>query len=152
GDPSKMNVTETDKARRATPRSVLVGDPPKMNVTDKFVLPDQSVMKRRLEVVKLLIEHGANVKATTRQGATPLHVAASKEIVELLIQHGAIVDAQSLNEERLTPLFIATGKHKSVAEALIDHGANVNQRSTSGDTPLLAAARNGNLEVVKLLI
>jgi ankyrin repeat protein len=132
--------------------AVTYGDEAKLNLKDVSILPDKAIMDKRLKVVKLLIERGANVKATTTQGVTPLHKAATKEIAELLIQHGAIVDAQDFSEERLTPLFIATGKHKSVAETLINHGADVNQKTTSGDTPLLLAARNNNLEVVKLLI
>ena len=131
--------------------AVTYGDEAKLNLKDKSILPNEAIMGRRFVVVKLLIERGANVKATTTQGVTPLHMAATNEIAELLIRHGAVVDAQDFTAERLTPLFYATGRHKSVVAALIDHGANMNTKATSGDTPVSRATREGNLEVVELL-
>ena len=44
-----------------------------------------------LEVAKLLIEKGADVKAKHKDGETPLHEAAehnSVEVIELLKKHG----------------------------------------------------------------
>jgi ankyrin repeat protein len=45
-----------------------------------------------LEVVRLLLEHGADVEAKDNDGETALQVAAYKghdEVVELLREHGA---------------------------------------------------------------
>ena len=45
----------------------------------------------------LLVEHGADVKATYRSGATALHLAADLDdgdIVELLLKHGADINAR----------------------------------------------------------
>lgn len=138
----------------ATPlhMAVTYGDVNKLHLKDQSTLPDEVYTQSRLKLVKLLIESGANIRASTIDGATPLHMATTKEIVALLIEHGAIVDAQDFSNERLTPLLMATVRHKSVVEALINHGANVNQKTTSGDAPLLNAVRAKNIEVVELLI
>ena len=43
-------------------------------------------------------------------------------------------------------------RHQSVVQALLDHGADVNARSRRGSSPLLFAARVGNLDALRLLI
>ena len=50
----------------------------------------------RVEVVRVLIEHGADINVGTNRGSTPSHVAArgSVEIVRVLLKHGATVDAE----------------------------------------------------------
>ena len=51
----------------------------------------------KAETVRLLIEHGADVKAPDEAYTTPLHLASSlgvPEIVQLLIDHGADVTVQ----------------------------------------------------------
>jgi ankyrin repeat protein len=50
-----------------------------------------------LEIVKLLLEHGADVNAKTAY-ETALHLAAEKghlEIVKFLLEHGADVNAKT---------------------------------------------------------
>lgn len=39
-----------------------------------------------------------------------------------------------------------------IADLLIKYKADVNKRDSNGDTPLMAACRNGHLEVVELLL
>jgi ankyrin repeat protein len=42
-----------------------------------------------LDIVKVLVEKGANVSAKGKDGRTPIMVAWSKDTVEFLKQHGA---------------------------------------------------------------
>jgi len=63
----------------------------------------------QVEAAKLLIEKGANVNATSNDGATALHGAAffcHTEIVKLLLGKGAVVDAENVRGE--TPLDAVT--------------------------------------------
>ncbi|HCO93843.1 MAG TPA: hypothetical protein DIU00_07830 [Phycisphaerales bacterium] len=56
----------------------------------------------RIEAAKFLIEKGANVNATSNDGATALHAAAffcHTEIVKLLLGEGAVVDAKNIRGE-----------------------------------------------------
>lgn len=150
---ANVNYSFTDDENKTSLyRAASHGDDRNLNSADKLGLPNMEIMGKRLKVVKLLIKRGANVKATTTQGLTALHVAASKEIAETLMKNGALVDAQSFTGGGLTPLFKAVERHKSVAEELINQGANVNQTTSSGDTPLLLAARGKNIGVVELLL
>ncbi len=97
-----------------------------------------AMQSERLNVVRLLIEHGANVDAQSKSLSTPLHVAVVRrnvDIVKLLIEKGANIDAQS--DDGDTPLHDAVWQGCfDLAEVLISNGANVNLRNMFGRTPL----------------
>lgn len=80
-----------------------------------------------IEVMKLLILHGADVNAKD-YGVTALHYAAKYNHIkaaELLISHGADVNAKDYN--KMTALDYATqNDFKEIAELLISNGANIN--------------------------
>ncbi|TET36580.1 MAG: hypothetical protein E3J72_08320 [Planctomycetota bacterium] len=66
-----------------------------------------SVEIRNLQLVKLIIDSGADIdaKSPANRGSTPLHLAAlvgKKEIVEFLIKRGA--DVNATNDDGATPL------------------------------------------------
>ena len=75
-----------------------------------YVNPTMSDTKA--DIVKLLIDHGADVTAQDETWSTPLHLAAycgsSTQTMRLLIEHGADVTAQDRNNK--TPLHSALSK------------------------------------------
>ena len=91
---------------------------------------------------------------TLHQWALHAHV----EAVQLLLDHGA--DINILDNNGRSALEYATGalnwaetsKAEQVVNLLIQAGADVNVKSTLGFTPLMWAARAGNLKITKLLI
>ncbi len=61
------------------------------------------------DAAKLLLDGGANLKATNRDGSTPLHSAAflgRAKVVAVLLEHGALANARSLAGQ--TPLETTT--------------------------------------------
>lgn len=63
----------------------------------------------KVETVRLLIEHGADVTAQDESSLTPLHLASSSgipNIVQLLLEHGALATAQ--DRRRKTPLHLVS--------------------------------------------
>nr|WP_168464179.1 ankyrin repeat domain-containing protein [Wolbachia endosymbiont of Ctenocephalides felis wCfeT] len=133
-----------------------------------------------MEMVKLLIEHNADINAQGRFGFTLAHWAAwigEIEVVKLLMKHGAnlnikdnygntfldIADKQGHKhfiKEYSNELLIQTviGGYREVTEplkvieSLIKSGADVNYRGTHSGTPLCFAANDGKYEMTKLLI
>ncbi|XP_078661470.1 uncharacterized protein LOC144905609 [Branchiostoma floridae x Branchiostoma belcheri] len=82
-------------------------------------------------VVKLLIQHGADVGARDWYSRTALHLASEDGqtgVVELLIQHGADLEARSRNGR--TALHWASQHGQTgIVELLIQHGADVTARN-----------------------
>jgi len=105
-----------------------------------------------------LIEHGADINFSNNQGLTPLMKATAKrdiDIVSLLIKHGADVNSDSYHfgKYSATALDLAVNNNDlTITQLLIQHGADVNKPNNCGITPLMAAAGNGNLKMVKLLV
>lgn len=95
------------------------------------------------ELVTMLLMIGANVDAVGVNGATALHNAAQEghlKCVALLLG-SRTADSRSDASGSL------------VAQAgVAQTGAQLNITDTQGDMPLLAAARSGHFEVVKLLL
>lgn len=113
------------------------------------------------EVAELLILFGANVNAQVKDGQTALLLASyygHLEFVNILLAAGSDVNVRlPVNEEynvsgetALTTALIE--RHSEVAKSLILAGADLNVQSTYGWTPLMRAARNGDIEIVKLLL
>jgi len=73
----------------------------------------------RAEAAKFLIEKGANVNATSNDGATALHGAAffcHPEIVRMLLEKGAVVSAKNIRGE--TPLDAVAGSWSQELEGI----------------------------------
>ena len=110
----------------------------------------------RTEVVKLLLEKGADVNVKQiGTGATALIMASQgghTEVVKLLLEKGADVNAKDNNG--ITALLIASSKGRTeVVKLLLGKGADVNVKTTNdGTTAMWQASQNGHTEVVKLLL
>lgn len=75
------------------------------------------------------------------------------EAVRLLLERGADVRATSRNPMQLQPLHAAVaGRHPHVVRLLAGAGADVDARQHGGWTPLLAAAAHGQEEIVDVLL
>jgi len=107
-----------------------------------------------LPLVKFIIDHGADVNASNKDGATILMLASDagqKDVAALLIDHGANVNAST--EKGWTPLMVASDAgQKDVAALLINHNANVNAATDTGSTSLIHASLYGHRDVAALLI
>jgi len=105
-----------------------------------------------LDVVKLLIENGADVNIFHHN--KPLHNAAMKghiEVAQILLANGADINAKGTGDA--APLHIAVSNNQlAMAKWLLSKGANVNPRAAYGCTPLHSAARRSNVEIGKILL
>ena len=105
------------------------------------------------EKARLLLRHGADVKIASRQGRTPLMVAAMRiggsAIVELMLAKGA--DVQVKDRQGATALSLASrAGDLDTVRVLLGKGAEVNPGD--GRAPLFGASLSQNPAVVQLLL
>jgi len=134
---------------------------------------------RNAAMVEKLLDAGANPNLAPWSGVTPLMTAAntgSADVAALLLARGADGNAAEPRRGQTALMWAIAAGHPDIARLLIEHGANVSARShqyqeenfspmvlegysadvpatpQGGFTPLLFAARVGDLETARLLV
>lgn len=113
-----------------------------------------------LDTIKILLENGAEVNASSEEGAyrTALMVASQYSnklpLFHLLLNHGARIDAEDIFGN--TAFFYACRYNDNfqVVQFLLEQGADINQSNRSKITPLMLATLNATngLPIVTLLL
>lgn len=104
------------------------------------------------ELVRWLVEQGADINATDIYGQTPLHQQAISWCgnIRLFLELGADMEAPDYMGE--TPLHMAAGAFKPQAvRELVEQGGNIHAQNNMGHTPLakaLAHCRNADIETL----
>lgn len=109
----------------------------------------------RSEIVRLLIERGADIEATV-SGKTPLMMAAitgDYDTVTVLAEAGAAQDVRDLNDYGMLA-FHHAARHGNVEalRAFLDLGTDPDVLENSHSTAIMFTAYNGHLEASQLLI
>ena len=118
---------------------------------------DSTAVGRTRGLEELLDGDRELAKAWSRDGFTPLHLAAffgQHEAAKILLQSGAEVNLVARNESiHVTPLHsAAAGSHAAIVKLLLEHGAEPNAAQDGGFTPLHSAAQNDDRESVEALL
>lgn len=159
---------------------LLQENPSLVNAQDEYGTPPLYIAAElwRLEMVRLLLERGADLSLTDRHRDGVLHLLAIRRFdpvlvwrpplppngmhlldeqqqtatAALLVEAGADVNAR--NWRKLTPLHRAVRAGRiGYVRFLLDHGADVNAVDVAGDTPLSRAVTQAErLPVAELLI
>ncbi|MCJ1471194.1 hypothetical protein MMC07_009842, partial [Pseudocyphellaria aurata] len=106
------------------------------------------------QIVKLLLDYGAEVNAQGGQYDTALYAASIEghvQTVKLLIDNGANVNAKGRRNHNSAVKAASARGHEQVVRLLLENGAEVNGEGDRGH-PLYAASSGGHEQVVKLLI
>lgn len=132
-------------------------------------------------MVEILLGAGANPNAKLHSGQTPLMTAARSgnvAVVKALVGRGADVGAKELTHGQTALMWAVANGHAAVVRALVEAGADVQARSDvrprvvhtgnrfgdrnesrgvatidlGGFTPMLFAARQGDLETGRILL
>lgn len=106
------------------------------------------------DMVKFLIEAGADVNAKSHYGATPLSLAAEKghlEITKVLLSHGADINAKDDHGDTALMYAVEFG-HPDAVKLLLDSGSDVTPKDADGETALMVAKRRNDRNIQTLLI
>lgn len=105
------------------------------------------------EIVRVLLDFGADPKIKDRDGDVPLHRAASRSSIEvgkLLINR---TDINIQNNFKATPLhFAAQNKRSEFIVFLLEHGADPQIQNIYGHLPLHFLVEEGDIKTIQLLV
>ena len=114
----------------------------------------RAAWKGHTDVVRYLVEQGADVNAKTDDGDTVLGVAAwegQTDVVRYLVEQGADVNAKT-DKGGWTALHgAAEYGHLAVVRYLVEQGADVNAKNSADWTALAGAVSGGHTEVAAYL-
>lgn len=126
-----------------------------VNLADSFgdTLLCTAAMRGSLDIVQILIDHGADVNLKDSHHGTPLHHASGNghfDVVGLLLDKGASVDV--FDQQDNTPLHTAIKNgYTGVVGVLLEHGADPN---VQGEEELVfqLACSTLSADIVRLLL
>lgn len=113
-----------------------------------------SIMKRNVELMKYLIDHGADLSTMNRFGETAFFRAVFKfnhklEVLKYLIEKGANMNVQDLRGQSV--LMYSIPMSVEVVKFLVDQGCDLSATNDEGDNALTIACFWKRLEVAKIL-
>ncbi len=109
-------------------------------------------IKGNYDVIKYMIEKGADVNLSGQKGRKPLECVFEIKNVKLLLDSGAKINGSRANGFTALMSCINNSSGYKKMEYLLKRGANVNQRTKSKSTALFFAVQSHNLGMVKLLV
>lgn len=125
-------------------------DPNSVDPTGQPVL-HIAAREGNLDVVKALVQAGADIDKRNAVRETPIMLAAitgDTKIVEYLLSKEA-----QINQPGWTPLlYAATNGHVEVIKLLIENHAYIDSSAPNGSTPLMMAVRGGHITAAQLLL
>lgn len=111
----------------------------------------KATQKENYQVVKFLIDNGADVNYRNEYGFTALMMYPTLNVAKLLVENGADVNART--NTCWTPLmYVTLERFNPTAMYLIEKGANVNARTNDNHTVLIEATWRCNPQLVSTLI
>ncbi|XP_059162586.1 ankyrin repeat domain-containing protein 17-like [Physella acuta] len=140
--------------------NVLLQNGANVNVEDKAGNTPLMVASKKLdkkEVMRALLQAGADINKRNNNGDSALHFATNGESIEsakVLLEFKADINLKNYIGQ--TPLFSSLPRsYMQMIEFMLENNANVNDADTKGNTPLLfvcSSKFNNRVKVVRLLI
>jgi ankyrin repeat protein len=108
-----------------------------------------------LGMVQKLLSVGANPNKSQTSGLTPLMIVARTghlQILHALLKSGAEVNAATAKTKNTALMWAVADGHPDVVAALLEARADVHASTAKGWTPLMMAARRGDVGMAKTLL
>lgn len=128
----------------------------KLCMNDCNALSFAIINKLSLDIIKLLVENGANISAHNDKCTTPLMFASlyynDSHLIDYLVEKGAQVN--EINSLKCCPLLISScNPSLDIMKTLIRHGANLNERGQGGLTIIMLIVEMGHsIEHFKIML
>src|SRR3990167_4753558 len=106
------------------------------------------------DIVRLLLDRGANINHDNNLGATALIVAAENghtDTVILLLDKGADIN-HATDYGSTVLVYAARSGLTDIVQLLLGRGMNLNQTNSGGFTPIMVAAQQGRTDTVRLFL
>ncbi|KAH0543126.1 hypothetical protein FGG08_002552 [Glutinoglossum americanum] len=107
------------------------------------------------DLIRPLLESGADANAKDLRGRVPLHWASIRgytEVARLLLEGSANIALKDAEYGRTALHWAAENGHKQVIRQLLQKGANIQSRCNNGSTALHYAVKEGARNIVELLL
>ena len=107
------------------------------------------------DLVRLLLDYGADPNLPDHVGETPLHYAAKVDALDAarMLLDGGADHSRTDNFAGYQPLHWAVGAASTeMVRLLLEHGADINAQDLNRNTPLYFAINTGSPEMVGLLL
>jgi len=116
---------------------------------DRVTALSAAVVSGHLSVLEYLADHGGDLGSRGLSGATLLMLASNRHLDEVMYLGAKGPDFNARNDSGDTAIFYATEANTKESSRIIRYlilkGANPNQFNTRGQSPLMYAARSGNV-------
>lgn len=109
-----------------------------------------SLLRKRDDIAKYLVEHGADVNQTNRWGVVPLLSAKSSEMIGYLVQHGINLRYKNETKDTLLHLAVQSGE-EHLTRRLVEEGLDINKKNIFDETPLFFAVQRKEKKIIKYL-
>ncbi|XP_044262237.1 ankyrin repeat and death domain-containing protein 1A-like isoform X2 [Tribolium madens] len=113
-----------------------------------------AAMGGHIEIIKRLIDLGANLNKKNKENKTALHVACERghcDVADLLLTHEADMEAKDTNGN--TPLHVASQNQQTeTVHILLETGADPDCENLKGSTPLHIASSLGSKGILEILL
>mmetsp|Transcript_25642 Transcript_25642/g.51210 ORF Transcript_25642/g.51210 Transcript_25642/m.51210 type:complete len:471 (+) Transcript_25642:186-1598(+) len=127
--------------------------PEEIQIDSDWIKPGNE--NHRKEIVKILVEEGADVNKLDFHNYSPLHYAVIwgwTEICEYLVEKGADIEQIDIVGDNCLML-ACKHNHLDVVEYLVENTEiSINARNAEGNTALFIAVENGNVDICECLL
>jgi uncharacterized protein len=154
----KRLYSAIEKGNTDLVRELIIDNRLLVKETSGMLLLCEAIKTQNIDIVRLLIELGAEVNDEDRimyEDEIPLSLACSQgnfEIAKLLLDSGAIADIPKTDPEYLNPLMCAvTSGNFDIVKLLVKRGADVDVIRDAGNSALSIAIQCQHQEIVAYL-
>jgi len=137
-------------------RNLLTQDPELLNLQNDLGLTpfNQAALSGKLEIMKMLVDMGADMNLGDNENSQPIHNAAvggQIPVLEFLLVQGVDIDAR--DDFGMTPfLFSCSYSQLETARFLLDNGADIKAININEWPAVLYAVIGGNVDLTRMLI